>query len=70
MSGDLFISVDTVADNAAQYGVAPREEMQRVIIHGILHLCGYGDKSDPEARIMREKENFYLARRPETEGVK
>lgn len=70
VSGDLFISVDTVADNAAQYGVAPREEMQRVIIHGVLHLCGYGDKSDPEARIMREKENFYLARRPETEGTK
>lgn len=65
VSGDLFISVDTVADNAAQYGVTPREEMQRVIIHGVLHLCGYGDKTEPEAKTMREKENFYLARRPE-----
>ena len=65
VSGDLFISVDTVADNAAQYGVTFREEMQRVIIHGVLHLCGYGDKTESEAKTMREKENFYLASRPE-----
>lgn len=58
--GDLFISVDTVADNAEELGVDARQEMLRVIIHGVLHLCGYGDKSQKEAAIMREKENFYI----------
>lgn len=60
VSGDLFISIDTVADNAAQFGITPTDEMLRVVIHGVLHLCGYGDKSDGEAVIMREKENYYI----------
>ncbi len=64
-SGDLFIGVDTVADNAVVGGVAAEEEMRRVIIHGMLHLCGYGDKSDGEAKVMRAKEDFYLALFPE-----
>lgn len=62
VSGDLFISIDTVRANAEEYGTFFLNELQRVIIHGILHLCGYKDKSDEEARAMRAKENFYLDR--------
>ena len=62
ISGDIFIDPATVASNAAEYGATPREEMLRVLIHGVLHLCGYKDKSETEARIMRKKENYYLAK--------
>lgn len=64
VSGDIFIDPETVADNADLLGTNPAEEQLRVIIHGILHLCGYKDKSDAEAAQMRQKENFYLARLP------
>ncbi len=64
VSGDIFIDPETVADNADLLGTDPAEEQLRVIIHGILHLCGYKDKSDTEAAQMRQKENFYLARLP------
>lgn len=64
VSGDIFIDPETVADNADLLGTDPAEEQLRVIIHGILHLCGYKDKSDEEAAQMRQKENFYLARLP------
>lgn len=60
VSGDIFISIDTVADNAEVFEITPAQEMLRVMIHGILHLCGYGDKSPEEAVVMRDKENFYL----------
>lgn len=61
VSGDLFISIDTVHSNAQEYGVSFGQELHRVIIHGVLHLCGYGDKSPAEAEIMRAKEDFYLS---------
>jgi rRNA maturation RNase YbeY len=64
VSGDIFIDPETVADNADLLGTNPEEEQLRVIIHGILHLCGYKDKSDSEAAQMRAKEDFYLARLP------
>lgn len=64
VSGDIFIDPETVADNADLLGTDPAEEQLRVIIHGILHLCGYKDKSDEEAAQMRQKEDFYLARLP------
>ena len=64
VSGDIFIDHETVADNARQLGTNPAEEQLRVIIHGVLHLCGYKDKSDQEAAQMRQKEDFYLARYP------
>jgi rRNA maturation RNase YbeY len=64
VSGDIFIDHETVDDNARQLGTAPREELLRVIIHGIMHLCGYKDKSDTEAAQMRKKEDFYLQRFP------
>ena len=63
ISGDLFISVDTVAANSAKYGITVGEELMRVIIHGILHLCGYKDKKVEEEKEMRAKENHYLAKR-------
>lgn len=62
ISGDIFIDPATVASNAAEYGATPREEMLRVLVHGVLHLCGYKDKSETEALLMREKENYYLAK--------
>ena len=60
VAGDLFISIDTVHSNAAEYQVSFLQELHRVIIHGVLHLCGFGDKSPEEASIMRSKEDFYL----------
>lgn len=60
VSGDLFISYQTVEDNALQFDQQAVTEMIRVIIHGVLHLCSYGDKSDSEAVVMRQKENEYL----------
>jgi rRNA maturation RNase YbeY len=60
VSGDLFISVDRIKDNATQLGVSMDEELHRVCYHGVLHLVGYNDKTDQEIELMRAKENFYL----------
>ncbi len=60
VSGDIFIDVETVADNAAQYGATRREEMLRVIVHGLLHLCGQGDKTPRTNAQMHRKEDKYL----------
>lgn len=62
VAGDIFISADTVADNADAFKTDVAQEMHRVIIHGMLHLCGYKDKNDEEAAVMREKENYYLGK--------
>ena len=64
VSGDIFIDPFTVEDNSRILGTDPTEELHRVIIHGILHLCGYKDKSDEEAAEMGSKEDFYLQRFP------
>ncbi len=61
IQGDIFISVERVEDNAKDFGVSFTEELNRVIIHGVLHYCGYKDKTDADAKLMREKENHYLA---------
>ena len=63
IQGDVFISVERVKENAKDFGVNFIEELHRVIIHGILHYCGYKDKTAEEARTMRNKENFYLTQR-------
>lgn len=60
ISGDLFISVERVKENAKTLSVSTQEELDRVIIHGVLHLCAYNDKSPQEQTLMRAKENFYL----------
>lgn len=60
LSGDLFISIDTVKDNAQFYGTEFSDELNRVIVHGVLHLVGYDDHTEPDQVQMREKENYYL----------
>lgn len=58
--GEIFISVDRVKENAKIYQVSFNEELHRVIIHGVLHYCGYQDKSPNDSQVMTEKENHYL----------
>lgn len=60
VSGDVFIDVETVADNARQYGVTRLSEMRRVVVHGVLHLCGQGDKTPRTNTQMHRKEDKYL----------
>lgn len=60
ISGDIFISVDTVKDNAKEYEVEFEKELARVMVHGVLHFIGYKDKTDEDAKLMRQKENQYL----------
>lgn len=60
ISSDIFISVDRVEENAKKFKVAFEEELHRVMIHGILHLCGYKDKSKADAKLMRMKEDASL----------
>lgn len=62
ISGDLVVSIDTVMSNAELIGVDFNQELCRVIVHGVLHLCGYKDKSEDEERLMRDKENNYLSK--------
>jgi probable rRNA maturation factor len=63
ISSEIYISVDRVRENAKNLGVGALDEMHRVIIHGVLHLCGYKDKSDLQSQEMRGKENYYLGKR-------
>lgn len=57
ISGDIFISIERVKENALKYEVPFKEELKRVIAHGVLHYCGYKDKSDKDAELMRRKED-------------
>ena len=56
INGDIFVSVERVKENASDYKVTFHEEIQRVLVHGILHYCGYKDKTESDERIMRSKE--------------
>ena len=60
ISGDLFISIDRVRENSKTYASSFDEELHRVIVHGVLHLLGYKDKTKAQSKVMREKESFYL----------
>ena len=60
LCGDIFISLDTVASNAEQFGVGFEEEFHRVVAHSVLHLVGFKDKTDAEATVMRDNENKCL----------
>ncbi len=60
IQGDIFISIERVVENANHFGVSFNEELNRVIVHGVLHYCGYKDKTESDAEVMRSKENFYL----------
>jgi probable rRNA maturation factor len=57
LHGDIFISVERVRENAVEFNVSFEEELQRVLVHGVLHYCGYKDKSKAEELIMRTKED-------------
>lgn len=61
VSGDLFISIDRVKENAQTNNTTFQNELNRVIVHGVLHLCGYNDKSEVDEQLMRQKENQMLA---------
>jgi len=61
VSGEIYISIDRVRDNAKTFGVSVQQELSRVLIHGLLHLCGYRDKTTAEKKEMRSKEDHYLA---------
>ncbi len=60
LHGDIYISIDRVADNAKDFNVEFSEELKRVMVHGVLHYCGYKDKSESDKLIMRSKEDFYI----------
>ena len=63
LHGEIYISVDRVKENASDFKVSFEDEMARVIIHGVLHYCGYKDKSEEEEKLMRSKEDYYLGKR-------
>lgn len=61
ISGDLFISIESVRENSMEYGTEFMDELHRVIVHGVLHLIGYDDHTEEEIEMMRKKENYYLS---------
>ncbi|MFH7016169.1 rRNA maturation RNase YbeY [Flavobacterium sp. FlaQc-47] len=61
LNGDIFVSVERVEDNAKDFNVSFDDELKRVLAHGILHYCGYKDKSDADAELMRSKEDEKIA---------
>jgi len=63
IAGDIFISVERIRENAQKFRVAERDELHRVIIHGVMHLCGYPDKKPAEKAKMTAKEDEYLSKR-------
>lgn len=63
LSGDLFISIDSVRENALEYRTDFSDELNRVMVHGILHLIGYDDHTEEDIAMMRKKENYYLSLR-------
>jgi len=63
ISGDIFISVERVKENAKIFNTKFLDELHRVMIHGILHYCGYNDKTNEEKVLMRAKEDYYLSLR-------
>ena len=63
LSGDLFISIDSVCETAAFYKTEFAQELNRVIVHGLLHLIGYDDHTPEDVAVMRAKENYYLSQR-------
>lgn len=68
LSGDLFISVDSVRENSVFYGTSFEDELNRVLIHGVLHLIGYDDHKDEDIAVMRSKEDYYLEIRRALKG--
>lgn len=63
LHGDIYISIDRVRDNSKDFKTHFNDEVARVIVHGVLHYCGYKDKSVEEQKAMTKKEDYYLAKR-------
>ena len=63
ISGDIFISVERILENSKIFNVSFKDELHRVMVHGILHFCGYTDKSSSDKTLMRSKEDYYLSLR-------
>ena len=63
ISGDVYISTERVVENSKDFEVSFNDELHRVMVHGLLHYCGYKDKSEDEQVLMRAKENYYLEKR-------
>lgn len=63
ISGDIYISFERVEENARDLGIDFKDELHRVMVHGVLHYCGYKDKSGDEKKEMRKKEDYYLSLR-------
>ncbi|MCK5782242.1 MAG: rRNA maturation RNase YbeY [Flavobacteriales bacterium] len=63
ISGDIFISIERVRENAMDLGLSFSEELDRVLIHGVLHYIGFKDKTEDEAKLMRSKEDYCLSLR-------
>ena len=63
IEGDIFISLDRVRENAGKYNITFDEELHRVMVHGVLHLAGYADKSPSQKQLMKKKEDTYLSLR-------
>ena len=64
IEGEIFISIDRVKENALKFTASFEDELHRVMVHGVLHLVGYSDKTSQQKRIMRKKEDAYLSLRP------
>ena len=60
LKGEMYISIERIMENAKTYNQTVELELQRIIIHGLLHLCRYSDKTENEKKLMTEKENYYL----------
>ena len=65
ISGEIYISVDRVIENASKFDVSFERELDRVIVHGVLHLMGYDDHSEGDKALMSQKEDYYLSLQPE-----
>ena len=69
ISGDIFVSLQRISDNASTLSNSFDKELKRVLAHGVLHLCGYKDKSENDEKLMRSKEDFYINNYEEEFGV-
>lgn len=68
VSGDIFISIERVKENSEVFKVDFLTELNRVMVHGLLHLLGYKDKTEKESNLMRKKENYYLSKYGKSNG--
>jgi len=60
IEGDIFVSIERIIDNTKDFNTTFEQEFKRVIVHGVLHLCGYFDKTDEDEKQMRDKEDYYI----------